>query len=47
MIERVKVERVVDAFQTVKYMRIQRAGLLDSLAQYIFLYSALFEYCVV
>ena len=31
MIDRFKVEQVVDAFQTIKSMRIQRAGLLDSL----------------
>ena len=31
MMDRVKVEQVVDAFQTIKSMRIQRAGLLDSL----------------
>eukprot|EP00731_Ephydatia_muelleri_P036045 Em0195g4a len=44
MMDRVKVEQVVDAFQTIKSMRIQRAGLLDSLAQYIFLHSALLEF---
>ena len=31
MMDRVKVEQVVDAFQTIKSRRIQRAGLLDSL----------------
>ena len=31
MMDRFKVEQVVDAFQTIKSMRIQRAGLLDSL----------------
>ena len=33
MMDRVKVEQVVDAFQTIKSMRIQRAGLLDSLVR--------------
>ncbi|KAL5486475.1 hypothetical protein EMCRGX_G018961 [Ephydatia muelleri] len=44
MMDRFKVEQVVDAFQTIKSMRIQRAGLLDSLAQYIFLHSAVLEF---
>ena len=44
MMDRVKVEQVVDPFQTIKSMRIQRAGLLDSLAQYIFLHSAVLEF---
>eukprot|EP00794_Sanderia_malayensis_P001275 gene1275-1406_t len=44
VIERVKVEQVVDVFQAIKAMRIQRAHLVKSLEQYRFIYHAVEEY---
>ncbi|XP_065058065.1 receptor-type tyrosine-protein phosphatase kappa-like isoform X3 [Rhopilema esculentum] len=43
-IERVKVEQVVDVFQAIKAMRIQRAHVVKTLDQYRFVYNSVEEY---
>jgi len=44
VLERVKVEQVVDVFQAIKAMRIQRAHLVKTLDQYRFIYNAVEGY---
>ena len=44
VLERVKAEQVVDVFQAVKTIRIQRLGMLETLAQYEFVHKAVLEF---
>ncbi|XP_065904635.1 receptor-type tyrosine-protein phosphatase S-like isoform X2 [Dysidea avara] len=42
-LERFKAEQMADIFQTVKKMRIQRAGMVETVEQYKYLHRALLE----
>ncbi|KAK3736163.1 hypothetical protein QZH41_015550 [Actinostola sp. cb2023] len=44
LIERVKAEGVIDVFQTVQSLRLQRPAMVQTLEQYEFCYSTLQEY---
>lgn len=44
MIERLKSEGVVDVFQTVQAMRLQRPAMVQTAEQYDFCYTTLQEY---
>ncbi|XP_046853383.1 receptor-type tyrosine-protein phosphatase delta-like isoform X2 [Xenia sp. Carnegie-2017] len=44
VLERVKIEQVVDVFQTVKALRIQRPGVVKHVDQYEFIYVGVQEY---
>ncbi|XP_064386192.1 receptor-type tyrosine-protein phosphatase F-like [Halichondria panicea] len=44
VLERVKAEQVVDVFQAIKTLRIQRVGLMESLDEYIFVHKAVVEF---
>ncbi|XP_015770553.1 PREDICTED: receptor-type tyrosine-protein phosphatase alpha-like [Acropora digitifera] len=44
VLERLKIEQVVDVFQAIKAMRIPRPGLVKSAAEYRFIHFAIQEY---
>lgn len=44
VIERIKQERVVDIFTTVKLLRIQRISMVETREQYEFCYQAAIEF---
>lgn len=43
-LERFKTEQMVDVFHTIKTIRIQRAGMVQTLEQYEFIHKTLLEY---
>jgi protein tyrosine phosphatase len=44
VLERLKAEKVVDVFSTIKSLRTQRPGLLNTLEQYKFIHQAALEF---
>lgn len=44
VLERLKIEQVVDVFQAIKAMRIPRPGLVKTTAEYRFIHYAILEY---
>jgi protein tyrosine phosphatase len=43
-IERLRVERMVDVFQAVQSMQLQRPGTVQSKEEYTFIYDCVYEY---
>ena len=43
-VERLRLERVLDVFQAVQKMQLQRPGMVESVQQYAFIYDCMFEF---
>jgi protein tyrosine phosphatase len=43
-IERLRIERIVDVFQAVQNMQLQRPGTVQSMQEYAFIYDSVYEY---
>ncbi|XP_031556239.1 receptor-type tyrosine-protein phosphatase alpha-like, partial [Actinia tenebrosa] len=43
-LERVKQEQVLDVFQTIKSIRVNRPGAVETLTQYVFCYNIIQKY---
>ena len=42
--ERLRLERMVDVFQAVQKIQLQRPGMVESVQQYAFIYDCMFEF---
>lgn len=43
-VERLRLERMVDVFQAVQKIQLQRPGMVESVQQYAFIYDCMFEF---